>query len=162
MNDVLPEEPPGNHETVRVDLVQTQKLLRQVADGITNVDPRLALVQMHVAKAVRLDDVELLVLTLAEMSVDDDRSVVAGMNQRWVVAIRLHRPDDPFELPRRRRAARIEEVPGDVDLERRVRVARDDVLIAGQVHHVVMVGEDRRRASPQNRDLRAGGSTHTK
>jgi hypothetical protein len=33
---------------------------------------------VHVAQAVRLDDVELLVLALAEVRVDDDRAVVAA------------------------------------------------------------------------------------
>ena len=39
------------------------------------------LVDVDVAQAVRLDDVELLVLALAEVRVDDDRAVVAGVDQ---------------------------------------------------------------------------------
>jgi len=53
---------------------------------------------MHVAQAVRFDDVQLLVLALAQVRVDDDRAVVTGVDQRRVVAVLLHRPDHPFQL----------------------------------------------------------------
>jgi hypothetical protein len=74
---------------------------------------------------VGLDDIDLLVLLLTEAGVDHDGAVVAGVNQAGVVAVPLHGPDHTFELPRRGRAAGIEEVPGDVDLERRVGVLGD-------------------------------------
>ncbi len=41
----------------------------------------VAFVEVDVAQAVRLDDVELLVLALAEVRVDHDRAVVAGVDQ---------------------------------------------------------------------------------
>ena len=65
------------------------------------------------------------------MRVDDNGAIVARMDERWIVAVLLHRPDHALELPRRRRAGGEEKMPGDVDLERRVRVLRDDVLITG-------------------------------
>ena len=43
-----------------------------------------------------------------------------------------------------------EEVPGDVDLERGVRVPGDDVLITGQVHHRVVIPQHRRRRRAKN------------
>ena len=141
VDDVLADEALRDHEALRVDLVQAGELLRQIADRVTDVDPLLGLVDVDVAQAVRFDDVDLLVLALAEMGVDDDRAVVARVDQRRVVAVLLHRADDAVELPRRRRAARKEEMPGDVDLERRVGVFRDDVLVAGQVHQLVIVPE---------------------
>ena len=105
---------------------------------------------------MRLDDVDLLVLALAEVRVDDDRAVVAGVNERRVVAVLLHRPDDALELPRGRRAAGEEEVPRDVDLERRVRVLREDVLVARQVHQRVVVPKNRGRRRAKDRDFRFG------
>ncbi len=123
VDDVLADEPARNHEAVGVDLVQAEELLRQIADRVADVDPRLvAFVEVDVAQPVRVDDVDLLVLALAEVRVDDDRAVVARVDQVRVVAVLLHRPDHALELPGRRRAAREEEVPGDVDLERGVGV----------------------------------------
>ena len=159
VNDVLAEEPARNHEPVGVDLVQAQELLREVADRLPDVDPVLvAFVQVHVAQAVRLDDLHLLVLPLAQMRVDDDGAVVAGVDERGIESVPAHRPDDPFELPRRRRAARIEEVPGDVHLQRRVGVLGDDLLVSGQVEEPVVVGKHRRRARPEDRDCRSSHS----
>ena len=81
VDDVLADEPPRDHEPVRVDLVQAEELLREVADRVPDRDPLLALVEVDVAQAVRLDDVELLVLALAEVRVDDDGAVVARVDQ---------------------------------------------------------------------------------
>ena len=36
-------------------------------------------------------------------------------------------------------------MPRNIDLERGIRVLREDILIAGQVHHGVRVPADRRR-----------------
>ena len=73
--------------------------------------------------------VELLVLRLAEVRVDHDGAVVAGVDQRRIVAVPLHRRDHAVELPRRGRRTGEEEVPGDVDLERGVGVLGEDVLV---------------------------------
>ncbi len=66
----------------RVHLVQAEELLRQIADRVADVDPLLAFVEVNVPQPVRLDDVDLLVLALAEVRVDDDGAVVAGVDQR--------------------------------------------------------------------------------
>ena len=115
--------------------------MRQIADRVADVDPLLAFVEVDVAQAVRLDHVDLLVLALAEVRVDDHGAVVAGVDQVRVVAVLLHRADHAVELPGRGRRRRVEEVPGDVDLERGVGVPGDDLLVARQVHHPVVVGE---------------------
>ena len=139
VDDVLPDEALRNHEALRVDLVEAGELLRQIADRVADVDPLLGFVDVDVPQPVRVDDVDLLVLALAEVRVDDDRAVVAGVNQRRIVPVLLQRADDAVELPGRRRAPGKEEVPGDVDLERGVGVLRDDVLVAREVHHRVVV-----------------------
>ena len=55
----------------------------EIADRVADVDPRLvAFVEVDVPQPVRLDDRQLLVLALAEVRVDDDRAVVAGVDQR--------------------------------------------------------------------------------
>ena len=59
----------------------TRNFFVEVTDGVADVDPLLALVQVDVAQAVGLDDVQLLVFTLAEVRVDDDGAVVTGVDQ---------------------------------------------------------------------------------
>ena len=71
----------GIEKPFGIDLVQAEELLREVADGVADVDPLLALVEVDVAEAVRLDDVDLLVLALAEVRVDDDGAVVARVDE---------------------------------------------------------------------------------
>ena len=91
----------------RIDVIEAEELVGEIADRVADVDPRLvAFVEMDVAQAVRLDHRQLLVLALAEVRVDDDGAVVAGVDERRVVAVALHRADDAVELPRRRRRAR--------------------------------------------------------
>ena len=84
--------------------------------------------------------------------------------QPWIsariVAVALHRPDHAVELPRDRRAAREEEVPADVDLERRVGVLGHHVLVAGQVHQLVIVPQHRPRGRPENGNSRAAHPRH--
>ena len=145
MNDVLADEAPRNVEAVGVDLVEAQEPVREVADGVADVDPFLAFVEVDVAKPVRLHHRELLVLPLGEVSVDDDGAVVAGVDQVRIVAVRLHGADHALELPGRRRAGGEEEVPGDVHLECGVDILGQDVLVAGQVHQPVVVRQDRPR-----------------
>ena len=143
MDDVLADEAAGNHEALRIDLVQAQELLRQIADRVADVDPLFTFVEVDVAQLVRLDDVDLLVLAFAEVRVDHDGAVVAGVNQVRRIAVLFHRPDHAVQLPGRRRAARKKEVPGDVDLERRVGVLGDDILISGEIEQFVIVAKDR-------------------
>jgi hypothetical protein len=100
---------------------------------------------MDVADAMRLHHRQLLVFRLAQVRVDHDGAVVAGVDQRRIVAVPLHRRDHAVQLPGRGRRRRKEEMPGDVDLQRGVGVLGQDVLIAGQVHHRVRVLADRRR-----------------
>ena len=142
MNDVLADEPARNHEPLRVHLVQAEEVLRQIADGVVDVDPLFAFVDVDVAQPVRLDDRELLVLALAQVRVDHDRPVVARVDQIRRVAVLLHGANHALELPGGGRAARKEEVPRDVDLQRGVGVFRDHVLVAGEVQQPVVVAED--------------------
>ena len=54
VDDVLPDEPPGDGETVRVDVVQADEALAGVPDRLPDVDPLLVLVQVHVLQTVVL------------------------------------------------------------------------------------------------------------
>ena len=83
------------------------------------------------------------------------------VDQVGVVAVALHRADDAVELPRRRRRCRVEEVPGDVDLEPGVGVLVDHVLVAGEVHHAVVVLEDGLRRSANQCDFGFGHGAQT-
>ncbi len=152
VDDVLADEALRDHEALRVDLVQAEKLLREVADGVADVNPLFRLVDVHVPETVRLDDVQLFVFALAEMRIDHHGAVVAGVDQGRVVAVLLHRADHALELPRRRRAAGEEEVPRDIDLEPRVGVLPDDVLITGEIQQRVIVAQHGlgRRAEDRN------------
>ena len=154
VDDVLADEAARNHEPVGIDLIEAEELLREIADRVLDVDPGLvALVEMDVLQAMRLDHVELLVLAFAEMGVDDHGAVVAGVDQVLAVAVGGHRPDHAVELPRRGRAAGEEEMPGDVDLERRLHVLGQHVLIAREVHQPVVIAEDRARRGAKDGNL---------
>jgi hypothetical protein len=111
---------------------------------------------VHVAQAVRLHHVDLLVLALTEVGVDHHGAVVARVHQLFRVPVGHHGADDAVELPWRGRRRRVEEVPADVDLEGGVGVFRDDVLVAREVHHAVVVGEDRARARAEDGDFGLG------
>ena len=152
-----PRKRRGIVEAVGIDLVQDQELVGEVAHRLAHRDPLLALVEVDVAQAVLLDHRELLVLALAEMGVDHHGAVVAAVDQRRVEAVALHGGDHAVELPRRGGAARIEEVPGDVDLERGVDALVEHLLVARQVEQLVVVREHRARRGPQQGD---GGLAH--
>ena len=78
---------------------------------------------MHVAQAVRLDHRQLLVLGFAEVRVDDDGAVVAGVDQRRVVAVAASsRAMTPSSCQGVVEQAGKEEMPRDVDLERGIGV----------------------------------------
>ena len=112
---------------------------------------------MHVAKAMCLDHVELLVLPLAQVRVDHDGAVVARMDERRIITIGLHGSDDAIELPRSGGATRKEEVPRDVDLERGVDRLVDDLLITPEVQQLMVVVKNRGRLCFKDGD---GGSWH--
>ena len=133
----------GIMNPARIDVVQAGELLREIADRVADVDPLFGLVDVDVPQPVRLDDVDLLVFALAEVRVDHDRAVVAGVDERRIVSVAFHRTDDALELPRRGRAAGEEKVPGDVDLERRVHTLRHDFLVTGEVEQGVIVPQHR-------------------
>lgn len=119
MDDVLADKPLRNGKPVRVDLLETEKLVNEIAHGLSNGHPfNTRLVEVNVAQAMRLNHAELLVLALAEPGVDHDGSIVAHVDQIRIVPVALHRPDDTLQLPRRRRTAGVEEMPTDVHLER--------------------------------------------
>jgi hypothetical protein len=90
---------------------------------------------------VRLGHVDLLVLPFPEVGVDHHRAVVAGVEQRRVVAVSLQGSDHSLELPRCGRGAGVEEVPGDVDLEGGIGVFGHHRLVVGEVHETVVVLE---------------------
>ena len=50
-----------NRETAGVDVVEAQEVVGEVAHCVADVDPLLPLVEVEVAQAVGLDDVDLLV-----------------------------------------------------------------------------------------------------
>ena len=82
VKDVFADEPPRNHETVAIHLIENQEPVGEVPDRVANVDPLLvAFVEVDVAQPVGLDHRELLVLAFAELGVDDDRPVVTRVNQ---------------------------------------------------------------------------------
>ena len=54
VDDVLADEPLRDHEPFGIDLVQAEELVGQVADGVADVDPLLALVEVDVAQPVRV------------------------------------------------------------------------------------------------------------
>jgi hypothetical protein len=81
MDDVLPDEAFRDHEPLRVHVVQAGELLRQVADGILDVDPLLGFVDVDVPQVVGVDDVDLLVFPFTKVGVDDDGAVVTGVEE---------------------------------------------------------------------------------
>jgi hypothetical protein len=81
VHDVLADEPPGIMKPDGYTSFRQRNLRVRSPTGLADVDPLLALVDVDVAQPVRLDDVELLVLALAEMRVDDDGAVVARVQQ---------------------------------------------------------------------------------
>ena len=145
----------GNQKSLRVDVVEAEELLGEIANGILDVEPVLALIEMNIPEAMRFDHVELFVLPLAQVRVDHDGAVVARMNQRGIVAIGLHGTDDAIELPGSSGASRKEEMPGDIDFERGVNRLVDDLLIAGEVQQLMVVVDDRGRLRLEDSD---GGS----
>src|SRR5262249_701755 len=142
-----------NVEALRVDVIQAEKAIGQVPHRVANMNPLFTLVEVDIAQTVSLDDVELLVLPLAQPGVDDDRPVVARVDQFLAVAIAGHGPYHPIELPRSGGAAGKEEVPRDVDLERGVGVLGQNLLVSGEVHQPMVVGHHRRRTRTENRDV---------
>ena len=118
VDDILPDKPLGNHEAIRVYLVQAEELISDIADGITYIDPGfIALVEMDVSEPMRLDNIQLLVFPLAEMGIDHDGAVMTGVDVGGGIPVLFHGPDYAIQLPGSGGAARIEEVPTDIDLQ---------------------------------------------
>ncbi len=153
VNDVLADESPGNVESARENLVEAEKLFRQIANRVADVNPLFAFVEMNVAQVVRLHDIELFILAFAQMRVDDDGTVMARVNQIRIVAVLFHRADDTFHLPRRRRTAGKEKVPRDIYFQRGVGLLINDLLIAGEIHQPMVISENRAWRCFQNCNL---------
>jgi len=142
VNDVLADEPFGNVESTRIDIVEHQELVGQISDRVAHIDPLFAFVQVNVAQVVGFHDVDLLVLTFAHVRINHHGAIVTGVHQVGIVSILLHRADHAFKLPGGGGAAGIEEMPGDVDLQRRIGILRNHILVASQIHQPMIVGQD--------------------
>jgi hypothetical protein len=158
VNDVLTDEALRNLKALGVNLVQAEEFLGQFADRVAHIDPGFAFlarfgIKVHVTQAMGFNHIDLLILLLTKAGVDHDGAVVAGVNQAGVVAVPLHGPDHTFELPGRGRAAGIEEVPGDVDLQRGIGVLGDFCLIISQVQQFMVIAQHGSRCRGQNGDF---------
>ena len=101
MDDVFADEPLGNHEALGIDLVQAQKLVSEITDGVADIDPfDVLLVQMDIPQFVCVGNIDLLVLAFTEAGVDDHGTVVAAMDQVGIVTVTLHGANNPVQLPR--------------------------------------------------------------
>ena len=100
------------------------------------------------------DDRQLLVLALAEMRVDDDGAVVAGVDERGIVAVRFIARMTPSSCHG------VVDDPGKKKCHEMLTLSAvstslaKDVLIPRQVHQLVIVPEDRRGRRLENRDFR--------
>ena len=119
------------------------------------MDPLLPFVEVDVPQAMSLDHGQLLVLPFPQMGVDHHRPVVAGVEEIGIVAIALHGADDAIKLPGGRRATGEKEMPGDVDLESRFHLGIDHLPVAGQVHQLVVVRQNRPRGGLEDGDAAA-------
>lgn len=146
VDDVFADQAPGNVESVGVDLIQAQESVRQIAHGIPNVDPFLAFIQVDIPQAVGVDDLDLFILPFAQPGIDDDRPVVAGVDQVPAIAVPCHGADHAFELPRGRGTAGVEKMPGNIDFQGGVELPVQDVLVPRQVQEPVVVFQDRLRS----------------
>ena len=154
MDDVFADEALGDVEPVGIDVVQHQEVVRQIPHRVPNVNPfDIFFIKVDVAQAVGFDDVDLLVFPLAQPGIDDHGAVVRSMDGFAGIAVLQQRADDAFELPGRGGAARIEEMPGDVDLEGGFDIFGQMILIIGQVHQPIVIGEDGPGRSAQNCDF---------
>jgi hypothetical protein len=80
VNDVFTDEAARDGKPIRIHVIEAEEFFRQVPNRIADGNPLLTLVQVHVAKAMRLDDIDLFVLTLAEARVDDNGAVVTRVD----------------------------------------------------------------------------------
>ena len=121
--------------------------------GLWLVDDPLnfRLVDVDVLDAVFVDDVLVLVVSLADVGIDAG-GLAVGRDPVLETA-GLEPPDDAFELPRRGRSARRPGLRRDAGLQDRLALVIERVLIAGHLHDATDVFEDRLRLRPEDRDL---------
>ena len=124
----LADQAPRNVKAVGIDLVQTQETVGEIAHRIADVDPFLAFVEVDIPQAVGIDNVDLLVLSLAQPGVDDDRSVVAGRMRSLRYPSFAMARITPFELPGGRGTAGVEEMPGNIHFQGGVELPVQHVL----------------------------------
>ena len=142
MNDVFVYKSLWDEETARIDIVKTEEPPCQVTDCFSNVDPVFTFVKMDIADVMRFNNVEVFVLPFAKMGVNDNRAIVTRVNQRRVIAVHFHGSNDTVELPRGSRAARKEEVPRDIDLQRGIDGSVDDLLVSGEIKQPMIVADN--------------------
>lgn len=87
------------------------------------------------------DHIDLLVLVFSEVGVDDDGSVMAGVDFGRVVAVLFQGADDAIELPGGGGTCRVEEMPTYIDFQGGFRVFADGLLVTRQVHEPVVIAE---------------------
>ncbi len=154
VDDILADKPFGNHEAIWIYLVEAEELICNIADGFTHIDPRLVtLIKMDITKAMRLDDVEVLVFPFSEVGIDHHGTVMAGMDIRGRIAILFHGTDYAIQLPGGGGAARVEKMPADIDFQGGIGGFGDDLLIASQIHDAVIISQRGGGRCPENGDL---------
>ena len=151
VDDVFADKPLGDHEPFWVYLVEAEELIGQVADGVSHIDPLfVTLVEVDIAEPMGLNDVNLFIFAFAQMSVNDDGPVMAGMDFGRVIAVPFEAADNAFHLPRRGGTAGVEKMPTDIHLEGGIGLAGDDVLVSGEIHQTMVIFQDGCRGRSKN------------
>ena len=149
VDDVLADERLRDLDAIGEDLVEDEHLALRLV-----VDPDGVFIrQVDALEAVAVEDDLVLVLDLALVGIDDDGAVLDGHD--LVIAVAKEGADYPFELPGGRRAGGVVVLPGDVDLESGLDVARQRLSRAGEMHGVSDVVENGGSAGIDDGDARA-------